>query len=641
MCGIHGILSLRKDRRPDPGLLSLMGAATVHRGPDDEGSYEGEGVVLGMRRLSIIDLEGGHQPISNEDNTLWMVCNGEIYNFRELRKELSGQGHVFRTGSDSEVIIHLYEQYGDDCVTHLDGMFGFALWDSTRKKLLIGRDRLGIKPLYYYQDESRLVFASEAKSILALPDIPVELDREAVDQYLALGYVPSPCSIFKGIRKLPPASLMICEQGKVTLRQYWKIPDEIDESTTESQWAEQLLDTLEQAVVSQMVSDVPLGAFLSGGVDSSCVVALMARNSKQPIKTYSIGFDTGKAGEYYNELPYARQVSKPFNTEHKEIIVRPNVTELLPELLWHMDEPIADTALITTYLVSRFAREDVTVILSGAGGDELFGGYRRYLGEYYGRYYKKIPAWLRQGILHPVAKRLPSDRHTPLLNLLRYARSFILSGELPFEERYRSYVEVFSDEGRQQLAGKSEKAGFDAIGSAFRQAQNGDEIHRLFQVDLQTQLPDDILMLTDRMTMATSLECRVPLINNAMVDLAARMPSNMKVHGKELKYILKKALGSLLPDEILYRQKRGFGAPMGAWLKQELKPLMDQVLSRESVERRGLFNWETIEEVVAMHMSNREDHTDHLLALMNLELWCRIYLDGMTPDDLTTQLACA
>lgn len=639
MCGIHGILNLNGRSSPDPSLLDLMGGVTVHRGPDDAGTFSGEGVVLGMRRLSIIDLDGGHQPISNEDESLRVVCNGEIYNFRELRAELKSDGHRFKTGSDSEVILHLYEKYGDDCVRHLDGMFGFALWDSRRKRLLIGRDRLGIKPLYYYQDSSRLVFASEAKSILALSDIQAEMDDQAVDQYLALGYVPSPYSMFRGVRKLPPASLMVCENGRVNIRQYWELTDQTDNDLSEAEWSEKLLDQLERSVVSQMVSDVPLGAFLSGGIDSSCVVALMARNSNHQVKTYSIGFDTGKAGEYYNELPYARQVSSLFNTDHKEIIVRPNVTELLPRLLWHMDEPLADTALITTFLVSQFARQDVTVILSGVGGDELFGGYRRYLGEYYGRYYKMLPAWFRKKILHPLATSLPSDRHTPLMNLARYAKSFILSGELPFEDRYRSYVQVFSDEQRRRIARESVDAEFDAISSAFARARSSDDIHRLFHVDLQTQLPDDLLMLTDKMSMATSLECRVPLLDQNLVELASHMPSGMKIHGRQLKYILKKALSGLLPDEILYRKKRGFGAPMGAWLKQELKPIMDQVLSRESIEGRGLFHWEAVKDVIDLHLSNRQDHTDHLLALMNLELWSRIYLDGVTPEDLALELS--
>jgi asparagine synthase (glutamine-hydrolysing) len=367
-------------------------------------------------------------------------------------------------------------------------------------------------------------------------------------------------------------------------------------------------------------------------------VALMAKHSNQPVRTYSIGFDTGKAGEYYNELPYARQVAKLFGTSHKEILVKPDVVTLLPKLLWHMDEPIADAAFITTYLVAEFARRDVTVILSGVGGDELFGGYRRYLGEYYGQYYNLLPKWLRAGVLAPVAARMPSDRHSALLNLSRYARSFILANELPFEERYRSYVQVFNAGQRRELLHKMPEATFDALGQAFSSAGQGDAIQRLFKVDLMTQLPDDLLMLTDKMTMATSIECRVPLLDDRLVDLAGSMPSNLKIRGRTLKHILKTALRGLLPDEILYRKKRGFGAPMGAWLKQELAPLLRGVLSRDSVERRGWFRWDSIATTIAMHESNREDHTDHLLSLMNLELWCRMYLDGQSPADLSEQI---
>lgn len=639
MCGIHGILNLRSDSTLNINYLKLMGDITAHRGPDDEGAYSGEGVLLGMRRLSIIDLEGGHQPISNEDGTLWVVCNGEIYNFRELREDLLKTGHFFKTRSDTEVILHLYEEYGDDFVLHLDGMFAFALWDAKRERLVIGKDRLGIKPLYYCLNKGRMIFASEAKSILALPEIPVEIDSDAVSQYLALGYVPTPYSIFKGISKLPPASIMICQHGEFSIRQYWNVASDVNETLCEEDWADKLLESLEKSIVSQMVSDVPLGAFLSGGIDSSCVVALMAKNSNQPINTYSIGFDAGKAGQYYNELPYARRVSDYFGTNHKEIIIRPDVTELLPRLLWHMDEPIADTALITTFLVAQFAQKDVAVILSGVGGDELFGGYRRYLGEYYGRYYQMIPKWFRNGALHPLMKKLPSDRHGSVSNIIRYARSYMLTSDLSVEERYRSYVQVFSRQGRNILTGSRNNSEFDALGSAFQNTEKGDGINRLLQVDLQTQLPDDLLMLTDKMTMATSLECRVPILSNELVELASQMPSDIKVRGRQLKYIMKKALGTTLPDDIIYRKKRGFGAPMGAWIKEELKPLMNKLLSRESIERRGLFKWGAVENVISLHLSNREDHTDHLLALMNLEIWSRIYLDNISPEELTTQLA--
>jgi len=638
MCGIHGIFALKEGYTPSLDDVGRMGAVTLHRGPDDEGRYQGHGIAMGMRRLSIIDLAGGHQPITNENEDIWVICNGEIYNFRELREELLAKGHQFRTGSDTEVLVHLYEEYGDDFIQRLSGMFGFALWDVRRRRLLIGRDRLGIKPVYYYQDTSRLVFASEYKSILAVPGIQRQLYPPAIEQYLALGYTPTPYSILSGIRKLPPACLMICEHGKINIRQFWKMPATIQDNLSENEWSRQVLEKLEQSVVSQMVSDVPLGAFLSGGIDSSCVVALMAKHSNQPVKTYSIGFDTGKAGEFYNELPYARQVAQLFGTDHKEIIVKPDVVELLPKLLWHMDEPIADAAFITTYLVAEFARRDVTVILSGVGGDELFGGYRRYLGEYYGQYYSLLPKWLRTGVISPLARRLPSDRHSALLNLSRYARSFILSGELSFEERYRAYVQVFSADQRHAMLRQQADKPFDALGEAFNTANEGDAVKRLFQVDLMTQLPDDLLMLTDKMTMATSIECRVPLLDQDLLDLAARMPSNLKIQGRTLKYILKKALRGLLPDEILYRKKRGFGAPMGAWLKQELAPLMKYVLSQNSVEKRGLFHWDCIKETIALHESNREDHTDHLLSLMNLELWCRMYLDGQSPGELSQQI---
>lgn len=638
MCGIYGILSLRDGTAPEPEILQRMGDSTIYRGPDDEGSHIGDEIAMGMRRLSIIDLVHGHQPISNEDNTSWVVCNGEIYNFRALRAALKRMGHVFATGSDTEVIVHSYEEFGDEFVKHLDGMFGFALWDTSRKRLLIGRDRLGIKPLYYRRDASRLIFASEAKAILTVPGVSAALEPTAIEQYLSLGYVPSPYSMLEGIKKLPPGSLMVCEKGEVTVHSYWRYDVEMDESLSEERWAHLVLERLESAVASQMVSDVPVGAFLSGGIDSSTVVALMARNSREPIRTYSIGFDVGKEGRYYNELPYARRIAGLFGTEHKEIIVKPNVGQLLPKLLWHMDEPIADAAFVTTYLVAEFARRDVTVILSGVGGDELFGGYRRYLGEYYGRYYDRLPRWLRKGVLQPLARRLPSDRHTPLMNLSRYARSYILSGDLSFEERYRAYVQVFSREKLEELLASPLRNGWDALTDAFQDACNGDPLSRLAQVDLKTQLPDDLLMLTDRMTMATSIECRVPLLDQRLVELAGRMPSNLKIRGRQLKYVLKKALGDLLPEKILYRKKRGFGAPMGAWLKRELAPMIQCVLSREAVERRGLFCWEAIQETVNLHAASREDHTDHLLSLMNLELWCRMYLDGQSPVDLAAEI---
>jgi asparagine synthase (glutamine-hydrolysing) len=639
MCGIYGVLDLRHSGRQLPSVCDRMGAQLVHRGPDDEGRFGDGPLSFGMRRLSIIDVAGGHQPIANEDESVWIVCNGEIYNFRELRVELERAGHRFRTGSDTEVIAHLYEEHGDDCVTRLGGMFAFALWDRRRQRLLIGRDRLGIKPLYYFRDGERLCFASEIKALLVLPGIQARVFEPALQRYLALGYSTGEETLFAGICRLPPASTLSIEQGRAKVRRYWTLPLERDEQRSEAEWCELLRDELDRAVHAQMVSDVPLGAFLSGGIDSSAVVAMMARHSDHPVQTYSIGFDRSSGGALYNELPYAAEVAKQFGTRHREIIVTPDVAALLPRLLWHLDEPMADAAFITTYLVSRFAREDVTVILSGVGGDELFGGYNRYLDDYYQRAYRSLPRWIRSTVVEPVLRRLPSDRHAALPNLLRLARSVVIASDQPFEHRYQSYLQVFGPERQAGLLGRAQRDAVAPIVEAFAAARDGDQLQRLLQVDMATQLPDDLLVLTDKMSMATSLECRVPLLDERLVELAARMPARFKIRGRKLKYVLKKALEPVLPARILHRGKRGFGAPVGAWLKCELAPLLRSVLSRQSVERRGLLHWPVIAETIALHDSNREDHTDHLLALLNLELWCRLYLDGRSPEDVGGSLA--
>jgi asparagine synthase (glutamine-hydrolysing) len=394
---------------------------------------------------------------------------------------------------------------------------------------------------------------------------------------------------------------------------------------------------MEQSVRMQMVSDVPLGAFLSGGVDSSGVVAFMARASADPIKTYSIGFEGGRADDFYNELPYARRVAKLFGTEHREIVVKPDVVSLLPRLLWHLDEPVSDTAFITTFLVSEFARRDVTVILSGVGGDELFGGYRRYLGNHYQTQFERLPRWLRT-LAAALGERLPSDRHSPLLNTLRLAKGFLANIGQSFEARYGSYVQVFSPEATRRLLRVNDCERFDAIESAFRMARGDDALNRMLVVDAETQLPDDLLMLTDKMSMATSLECRVPLLDHELVELAARMPEQVKIRGGRLKHAMKAALADVLPPDILERKKRGFGTPMGAWLKADLKPLLARMLDEPTVVRRALFDYAQVRTLVADHEANRIDGTDQLLSLMNLEIWSRIYLDRRTPEDVTAEL---
>lgn len=636
MCGIFGIINF--DGQPaNAEWLSAMGDVTRHRGPDDGGIHTDGACALGMRRLSIIDLTSGHQPLTNEDESLWLVCNGEIYNYRELRRELEPHGHHFRTASDCETLLHAYEQWGDAFILRLNGMFGFALWDARRQRLLIGRDRLGIKPLYVHEDSRRLVFASEAKAILTLPGFSPEVDQTALQSYLQLGYVAAPRSLFAGIRKLPVASLLAVENGRVSTRQYWRMPETLEPTTSEDEWAERTRNAVEQAVQRQMVSDVPIGAFLSGGIDSSAVVAFMAQAASQPVKTYSIGFEGGAAETLYNELPYARRVAQLFGTDHHEIIVKPDVVGLLPKLLWHLDEPIADSAFMTTFLVSEFARREVTVILSGVGGDELFGGYRRYLGNHYAAQFERLPSWLKYGA-RAVSRHLPSDRHSGVLNKLRLAKAFIASADLSFEERYRAYMQLMPPSLARRLLRQQSAHAEDPLLIAFAQAHSIDALNRMVTVDWLTQLPDDLLLLTDKMSMAVSLECRVPLLDQDLVGLAAAMPEAIKVRGGRLKRLLKRALKDLLPQDILERPKRGFGMPVGAWLKGELAQMLETVLSPANLQRRGLFEPSAVSELIAAHRARREDYTDALLALLNFELWAQLYLDGRAATDLADEL---
>jgi asparagine synthase (glutamine-hydrolysing) len=639
MCGIHGILDLTGAPAP-VDALSRMGQVTRHRGPDDEGMHHDGALAIGMRRLSVIDIAGGHQPLSNEDGTLWLVANGEIYNYRELSRGLIAQGHRLRTASDCETLLHLYEQHGDDFLANVNGMFAFALWDSRRRRLLLGRDRLGIKPLYLWNDGRRLIFASEAKAILNVPGVPTRLDHAALGSYLSVGYVPAPQSIFLGVRKLPPATLLIAEQGRVTEQRYWRVPDRIDTATDEATWVRRVRARLEEAVRAQMVSDVPVGAFLSGGIDSSAVVAFMSAHSDRPVKTYSIGFDGGEAEAYYNELPHARRVAKLFGTDHHEIRVRPDVVALLPRLLWHMDEPIADSAFITTFLVSEFARREVTVILSGVGGDELFAGYRRYLGSHLQQRFERLPSGMRRAMA-ALGARLPSDRHSPFLNTMRLAKGFLASAGLPLDERYRSYVEVFDEGTAAEMLLAARDASVHPLAAAFADAEGGDDLNRMLAVDAATQLPDDLLLLTDKMSMAVSLECRVPLLDHELFELAAAIPQSVKLRGGRLKHVMKAALADVLPQDILRRRKRGFGTPMGAWFKGALAPLLRQLLSRESIARRGLFRHSAVAALIEAHAANRVDGTDRLLALLNFEVWARLYLDGRAADDVVDELKVA
>jgi asparagine synthase (glutamine-hydrolysing) len=633
MCGIAGIVRRHGTRPGDGDAMARMLRRMVHRGPDDAGSHITGQIAMGMRRLSIIDLAGGHQPIANEDESVWIVCNGEIYGFRELRAKLEGLGHRFRTHSDSEVALHAYEAFGLDFLDHLDGMFGLAIWDARQGRLVLARDRMGIKPLYYVESGGDLYFASELKSLQAAGAATNDLDPVALQEYLTLGYAVAPRTLLARVRKLPPATALIWSRTGSEVRPYWALPQQVDDAVSEADWIERIRETFVSSVRKQMVSDVPVGAFLSGGIDSSGIVSVMASLSDAPIRTYAIGY---RHSEYFNELPFAHAVAERYGTRHREILVEPQVTDLLPLLMHHLEEPISDTAILTTYLVSKLAAEEVKVIMSGVGGDELFAGYTRYLGDYYGAQYRRLPRWARGLVIEPLAERLPSGRSNRLLDLSRYVKQFVRNGRLDWHDQYKGYVQLAQTELLHALAESGVDAdGFDLTADAVTSA---DPALRLFTVDWRTQLPEALLLLTDKMTMANSLECRVPFLDRELVELAASIPASIKLKGGRLKHLLKRALEDYLPPEVVRRRKRGFGAPMGQWLQRDLSGLRSVLLSDASVRRRGLLAPDAVRRVCALHDTNKEDHTDLLLVLMNLEIWCRLFLDGASPGDVAEQL---
>jgi len=637
MCGIVGIAERNGPRRYGVDDVRRMADTIVHRGPDDEGVHDGGEVVIGMRRLSIIDLSGGHQPIANEDNTVWVVCNGEIYNFRRLRSMLEDRGHTFKTHSDTEVLVHLYEEFGDAMLAQLEGMFGFALWDARRRRLLVGRDRLGIKPVYYWSHSSGIAFSSEIKAFTALPGFRAEVDKDALRDYLSIGYAVAPRTIFAGVQKLPPASLLVWDRGRLEVTRYWSLPERVDPSRTRGEWVEKVRAELERSVADHMVADVPLGAFLSGGIDSSAIAALMARHAGGPLNTYSIGYVGDATARYYNELPFARIVAEQLGSIHREIEVRPQVARLLPKLLWHVEEPISDSAITTTYLVSELAAESVTVILSGVGGDELFAGYNRYLGGHYGRRYERLPGWARRKLMPAIARLLPSGRQNRLMDFARYAKRFIHANELGWREQYKLYMALADDSTLDRLTART-PAGDSGFLRVLAEERADDELLRLLRVDAQTQLAEDLLLLTDKMTMACSIECRVPFLDHRLVECAASIPADVKLGDGRLKSVLKDALRDVLPETIIDRRKRGFGAPVGAWFKRELAPLRSMLLRREVVAARGLLDPDAVQAVCEAHDANREDYTDLILVLLNLEIWCRLFLDGRRHEDVAGEL---
>ena len=625
MCGIAGFAdkeSFLPSTAPNEASFALVHAmceAIRHRGPDDEGIHVAPGVGLGMRRLSIIDLSTGHQPIHNETRDVWIVFNGEIYNYRELRRELESRGHRFVTASDTESIVHAYEEWGVAAFGRLRGMFGIAIWDARSRELLLARDRAGIKPLYYAETPRRLYFGSEVKSLLATGDVARELDAGALDHYLSFLYTPPDRSIFRNVRKLPPGHVLRWSGGRAEVTQYWQIPSTESFRGTEADAAERLYQVLGDAVRSHLVSDVPLGAFLSGGVDSSVVVGLMAEASPR-VTTFSIGFDEPQ----YDELPYARAVAEHFGTDHHEFVVRPDAVAILDPLVEHFDEPFADSSAIPTWYVSEIARRHVTVVLSGDGGDELFGGYERYLP------HPRVAAFDR---LPLPGKRRAAAMIWPLLPHGARGKNYLRHVSRDEEGRYLDATALFQrDEKEALLSGdvRVRLAGEDAEAAAARRFARFRALplhSRMMRFDFETYLPEDVLTKVDRMSMAHSIESRVPLLDNEVIDFAASLPADFKIRRGTLKRVLKRAAARLLPAAILERRKQGFGVPLDVWFRGDLRGLFHDVLLSACARQRGYFDARFVERLVREHLAGTRDHTLRLWQLVVFELWHRRYLD--------------
>lgn len=629
MCGICGTYSLN-GAPVNKRLLEQMNNTMVHRGPDGAGLFVDTGIGLGHRRLAIIDLHTGEQPMASDDGSLQVVFNGEIYNFLELRKQLQVYGHTFRTNSDTEVLLYSYRQWGEAFVEHLRGMFAIALWDAPQRKLLLVRDRLGKKPLYYHFDQKRLVFGSELKALLADPSIPRQIDPEALDAYCSFGYVPSPMSIYQQVRKLPPAHMAICTVDGLTLRSYWDLDMNQEPSgVNEEQAMEELQAVFDEAVRLRMISDVPLGAFLSGGVDSSAVVASMALQGQcGPVKTAAIGFDDRQ----FNELEFASIVAGRYATDHKEFVVKPEALGILDKIVWHFDEPFADSSAIPTWYVSKMARQQVTVALSGDGGDETFAGYaQRYsMNRFEDGLRRKIPSLLRQSVLGPIASLYP--RVDSLPRPLRL-KSFLSNLSLPLEQAYfRDMSFYFKQEVKEDLYNadfKEQVSGLnasDVLGRHFRNNHNNDPTTRVQYVDIKSYLPEDILVKVDRMSMAHSLEVRAPILDHKVMEYAARLPSSLKLNGSESKYIFKKMNEERLSGDILYRKKQGFCVPLAAWLRGDLKDLAHEAIFSESIDLRQWFEMDYVAGLWGRHQAGREDNATPLWGLVMLGLWKKMMM---------------
>ena len=659
MCGISGVVNCG-----DRETLARMTHVQAHRGPDDSGLWErkfpdGSYIGLGSRRLAILDLSPlGHMPMSNENRTLWITYNGEIYNFAELRRELEGKGHRFVSHTDTEVILHLYEQEGPDCVKRLNGMFAFAICDlrSGTPTLFMARDHFGVKPFYYFHQGERFAFASEIKALLQVPGIEAELDPESLHQYLTFLWVPDPKTMFRRILKLPAGHYAILRDGELKLTQYWDLTFPAAAQTytrSEDDLAEEIRERFRRSVEAQMVSDVPIGAFLSAGLDSSSIVAMMARATHQPVRTYTITFPRKyRVGETTLDDPeVATRLARHLGCENQRIVVEPDVTDLLPRLVWHMDEPTADPAIITAYLVCREARKQATVLLSGVGGDELFAGYRKHSAHYWAETYGRVPAGARH-----LAERglgaLPSLRGTPVKGGLRLARKMARSAALGPRDRFITNCTYLDEAQKTSLytSGPAWRDSFDQANfdpanrhrAAFDRVGDADFLHQMLYLDTKIFMTSLNLTYNDKMSMASSVEVRVPFLDRELAEFVAwKVPPRLKLKGSlrpTTKYILRRAMRDILPPEVLRQPKAGFAAPVDYWLAHDLKEMVDDLLSESQIRKRGMFRPEAVRRFVDEHASGRQDWSMQLWQFLTLETWMQVFLDGGAAKFESSQL---
>ncbi len=627
MCGIVGIVR-REGQSADAGVLAQMCDAIRHRGPDEEGSYVKDRIGLAMRRLAIIDIRGGQQPIHNEDCTAWIVFNGEIYNYQSLRASLERLGHKFYTDSDTEAIIHAYEEYGAECPTHLRGMFAFAIWDDRTGELFLARDRVGKKPLLYTDTGNQLIFASEFSALLKHPDISREVNTEAIDKYLSFMCVPAPLTAFRGIKKLEPGhTLRYKQDGTIEIKRYW-LPDfNTKLHINEEEAGRRAIELLREAVRIRLISEVPLGAFLSGGIDSSAVVALMSEESSAPVKTFSIGFEE----QDFSELHHARRIAEHFGADHHEFIVRPDALEVLPTLVEHYGEPYADSSAIPTYYVAKETRRHVTVALNGDGGDESFAGYERYAAMRIAEAYHKLPNALRKTFIERAFEWMPAPENSR--HRLRRAKRFMEAASLPKVERYLRWVSAFDADDKSELYTDDFRhrtnamSGVECLAPWFAKANGAGIVDATLLTDMMTYLPNDLLVKVDIASMAVSLEARSPFLDHKVIEFAASLPEKYKLRGLSTKYLLKRVLEKLLPAENLNRRKMGFGVPIGHWLRAEMQPFLRETLLSEKSLGRNLFKPEVVKQLIEQHTRGERDHATKLWTLLMLELWFERFVD--------------